>query len=104
MWIRRSDLEIQEILKQKELQKKSPKRLLIIGAGFGLFFLPIKYMGLVFFGLMSFFILFVPIYYHHRKGSCRRCADCLELSPDVSLPRCQCGGHLEPSYYYTWEE
>jgi hypothetical protein len=131
MWIRKSDSEIQVFLDQKELQKKSLKRPLIFGTVFGFLFFILTYFGFrggtrgfyVFsqpFGLsqrtlsagvFGFILFFGLAYYHQKKGSSffsgekfLRCDACHELSPTVGTNLCRCGGRLEPSEYYTWEE
>jgi hypothetical protein len=131
MWIRKSALEIETLLNQKETQKKSLKRPFIFGAFFGLAFILLDYFGFrggtrgfyvfaqqngfglrtLFVGTFGFMLFFGLAYYHQRKGSpflsddkCFRCDSCRELSPTNAENLCPCGGSLESPEYYTWEE
>jgi hypothetical protein len=131
MWTRKSDIEIKNILAQKELQNKSLTRPVVIGSVCGLLFMTAVYFGLrggtrgfyvfthqngfnlrtLLAGGFGFILFFGLSFYHQRKGSsllsenkCLRCEACKELSPVEIKDVCQCGGKLEPSEYYTWEE
>lgn len=132
MWIRKSDLEISNLFRQKESQKKSLKRPIIFGSAFGLFAMLVTYFGFrggmrgfytfthqtgfnsrtLFAGVFGFALFFGLAFYHQRKGSkflsaddeYFRCDSCTELSPVNPANRCQCGGRLEPSDYFTWKE
>lgn len=133
MWIRRSDLEIRQLLAEKETKKKSLKGPLLAGAGASLFAMIVYYLGYrggslrlgvaysttpgfnwdtlgagVFVGTFTF--LFSR--YHQKKYGTlaqtnehlQRCDICKEISPVNDAMRCECGGNLEPSDYFTWEE
>ena len=131
MWTRKSALEIKNLLDQKEIQKKSLKRPIIVGTIFGLLFMIVTYFGFrggargyyifthqtgfnlktFYFGVVGFVVFFGLAFYHQRKGSSflseekyLRCDACNELSPANAENECQCGGRLEPSEYYSWEE
>jgi hypothetical protein len=129
MWIRKSDSEIQDFLDQKEQQKKSLKRPLIFGSVFGLLFLigstwgirgrgfyitlqPVALRQETLTAVFFVFILIFGVSYYCRKNGVSffageiflRCDACRELSPPIDTYVCQCGGRLEPSEYYTWEE
>lgn len=132
MWIRKSDLEISNLLRHKESQKKSLKRPIIFGSSFGLLFMTATYFGFrggargfysfthqtgfnsrtLYAGVCGFVLFFGLAFYHQRKGSkflsaedeYYRCNTCTELSQVNPSNRCQCGGRLEPSEHYTWEE
>lgn len=132
MWIRKSDSEIKNLRERKERQKQSLKRPFIFGSAFGLLFMIATYFGFrggtrgfytfthqtgfnsrtLYAGVFGFIIFFGLSFYHQRKGSAFlsaeeeyfRCDACKELSPVNPVNRCQCGGRLEPSEYYTWEE
>jgi hypothetical protein len=131
MWIRKPDLEIKNLSDQKELRKKSLNRPLVIGTVFGLFFMLVEYFGFrggmrgvysfsaesgfswrtLFVGFFGFIMFFALARYHQKKGwsflsgdNFLRCAGCRELSPVNIENVCQCGGRLEPSEYYTWED
>ena len=131
MWIRKSDLEIKNLLDQKEIQKKSLKRPFVVGMCFGLLCMIVTYFGFrggargyyvfthqtgfnlktLYFGVFGFVVFFGLAFYHQRKGSsflsenkCLRCDACKELSPVNAENKCQCGGTLEPSEYYSWGE
>jgi hypothetical protein len=130
MWTRKSDHEIKNLLDQKEIQKKSLQRPIIFGIVCGLSFILLDYFGFrggtrgfylfsqqtgfssrtLSGGTFGFMLCFGITYYYQRKGSSFlsedkyfRCAACRELSPAADN-QCQCGGRLEPSEYYTWEE
>lgn len=132
MWIRKSDLEIKNLLDQKESQKKSLKRPIIFGVGCGLLFMIATYFGFrgraggvyifgaqngfnsrtLSAGVFGFVLCFGLTFYNQRKGTTFlaasdeyfRCDACKELSPVNPANTCRCGGRLEPADYYTWEE
>ena len=132
MWIRKSDLEISNLRSQKELQKKSLKRPVIFGGVCGLLFMIATYFGFrgraggvyifgaqngfnsrtLSAGVFGFVLCFGLTFYHQRKGSTflsaedeyLRCDSCTELAPVNPAKACRCGGRLEPSEYFTWEE
>jgi uncharacterized membrane protein len=133
MWIRKSILEIQNILAEKEIKNKSLKRPIILGTIFGLLFMALHYFGFrggslrygyvytplidfgwqtVFFGVSGFILFFILAVYHQKKGwsflsdgdNILRCDSCRELSRMNTEKLCQCSGNLEPSEFYSWEE
>lgn len=133
MWIRKSDLEIQNLLAEKKIKNKSLKRPLILAGVCGLLTMAAHYFGFrggslrfgyaytsavgfswqtVSIGIFGFVFILMIALYHQRKGSSffsdgdniLRCDSCLELSHTNAAMRCQCGGKLEPSEFYTWEE
>ena len=133
MWIRKSDLEIRNLLAEKEIKNKSLKRPIILGTVFGFLFMAFHYFGFrggslrysyaytsvinfgwqtVFFGVFGFIFFFILAVYHQKKGwsflsngdNILRCESCKELFRLNIQKLCQCGGRLEPSEFYTWEE
>ena len=131
IWTRKPDLEIENLLNQKELRNKSLKRPVIIGGIFGLLFLFLNYLGFrggmrgfylfsqstgfgsrtLLAGVFGFVFCFGLAYYFQKKGSSflsddqyLRCHVCKELAPPNTEKMCHCGGRLEPSEYFTWEE
>ncbi len=133
MWIRKSNLGIQSLLAEKEIRNKSLKPPIILGTVFGLLFMAFHYFGFrggslrygfaytssigfngqtIFFGIFGFIFFFILAFYHQKKGwsflsdgdNILRCNSCKELSRMNVQKLCQCGGRLEPSEFYTWEE
>ena len=133
MWIRKSNLEIQNLLTENEIKNKSLKCPIIFGSVFGILFMMFHYFGFrggslrygfsytsatgfsgrtLFFGVFGFIFFFVLAVYHQKKGwsflsdsdDILRCDSCKELSRINSEKLCQCGGNLETSTHYTWEE
>ncbi len=140
MWIRKTDLEINNLLTQRESKKNSLKRPFIYGLIFGLSFFLFFYLksflhfylrgGSVsvifdnifsgepelnkrcfFIGIFAFSIVFGIALFRQKQGleifsdySYLRCINCTELSETNPQKICACGGKLEPSEFYDWEE
>jgi hypothetical protein len=131
MWVRKSGNEVEEILVQKELKKKSLKLPIIFGTTFGLLFMLLYAGGLrgglrgfyffsqntgfgfktLLFGTFGSLLFFCLAVHHQRRGSALfsnnnfvLCIGCRELVRVKSENTCQCGGILEPSEYYDWED
>jgi hypothetical protein len=131
MWVRKPDNEVENVLVQKELKKKSLKLPIIFGMVFGLLFTVLYAVGLrggfrgfyffsqntefgfktLLFGTFGFLLFFCLAVYHQRRGSTLfsnnnfvRCVICKELVQAKPENTCQCGGTLEPSEYYDWED
>lgn len=133
MWIRRNDQEIRQLLAEKENKKRSLKAPLFAGFGASVFAMIVYYLGYrggslrlgfayssavgftlrtvgagIFVGLFTFFL---SLYYQRRNGTLamtndhlRRCGSCKEISPVNPEMLCQCGGNLEPSEFFTWDD
>jgi hypothetical protein len=131
MWVRRSEHEIKEFLERNAEKNKGLMRPLIFGTAFGLLCMILHYFGLrggtrgfyVFsahsgfgpqtyvLGLGGFAMFFGLAFYHQKKGlpfllqekylRCERCREIFNFTPEKT---CRCGGKLEPSEFYTWEE
>lgn len=131
MWIRKTDLEIKNLVAQKEIEKKSLRRPFMFGTIFGLLFMVVQYFGFrgdvrgyyvfssevgfswktVSLGIFGFTMFFLIALYRQRKGLsflndrsyflCSRCQEPADFSPEN---KCRCGGKLEPSEYFSWEE
>ena len=133
MWIRKSDLEIKNLITRKELKKKSLNRPIIVGTISGLLFMILTYLGFrggsfragVFLfsnqtgfnfrtisaGIFGFILFFSISLYLQRRCSSMfsdntylRCDTCKEISHINPQNICPCGGKLELSEFYDWNE
>jgi len=132
MWIKKSDLEINEFILREERKRKRLIRPFIWAFVWAGFVMLLHYLGFrggtrgfyafsphvgfssrtLTMGLMAFAVIFALVYYRQRRGmtffiggdDAWLCIDCYKpSSPDVSY-LCPCGGQLEPYEYYRWEE
>src|SRR5262245_37341496 len=133
MWVRRSDSEIQELLAEKEIKKRRLMPPILAGLGAGVFAMVVYYFGYrggslrlgfayttdvgftsrtVGAGAFTGTILFIfCLFMQRRTGSLsvtndhlKRCDTCKQISQENPEMRCSCGGTLEPSEYFTWED
>jgi hypothetical protein len=133
MWIRKSELEIKEILRRREQKKKSLVRPIVIGIVFGLLFMLIYSLGYrgglsrgvvvfssptslfdfknIFAGVFGFGLFFGLAFYHQRRGfgflsneETLLCSSCYEPLSDNETKTCHCGGKLEPYDFFVWNE
>ena len=133
MWIRRSELEIEEIDARRERKRTSYVRPLYLAVpialactvlyaygyrggitrGFVMYSDPMPLFGTkaLFIGVVTFLILYTLMYRSQRRGSTLFsgedtlfCAECQEPSHPNPERRCSCGERQEPFSYYTWEE
>lgn len=127
MWIRKTDEEIAETEESHRKSRYQPKWPFLIALGFGGVNTLMHWVGFrgklepwgnpMPFGfalvssLPSFVIAFVIVYAIRlfRRSSppregIRLCSTCFEIVAAGAPAHCQCGGELEPIYYWRWQD
>ena len=132
MWVRKSETEIQEILAQREADKKNLIRPVLFAAAITIVVMSLYSLGfrgstqrfivqpaedlnwrLIVAGLLVFTIIAgVAIHRQRQRGhilggddAILRCRDCKELDHANPSKSCAaCGGKQEPSKFFYWSE
>lgn len=134
MWIRKSEREIDTIIVKQARRDKSVVRPIIFGIVFGLVFMVLHAFGshgctvrscvydysspdnffapnTIFAGAFGFILFFGLAFYYQKRGSnifskeeSFMCADCGKFTSTIESQNCDCGGKLESSEFFTWNE
>ncbi len=132
MWIKKTDEEIQDVLRIEFESRKKLTKPLLIGAIFSVIFAVIYSIGFrggargfyffssptnifsqksLLIGIFGFALFFFIALYLQRKGSSMLSTDNIFLCSKCKEPKhtnlqklCGCGGVLEPFSFYDWEE